>query len=174
MEAASLNQVASSTTEYESRTAVHAPLRSGVISYKFALVSLDVLVALAVALAEIGFADHFSSSFRQLLLICVCATPIVFFPTFNLYSYHRIFSRRYHLSGLVKTFAYSLLTFGVLALNYEWTGFAPSRFVPPGGGRVGAGPADISAHVRGSDIRAAEVIRSGMPCDRRSRDHRAP
>jgi exopolysaccharide biosynthesis polyprenyl glycosylphosphotransferase len=131
MEAASLNQVASSTTEYESRTAVHAPLRSGVISYKFALVSLDVLVALAVALAEIGFADHFSSSFRQLLLICVCATPIVFFPTFNLYSYHRIFSRRYHLSGLVKTFAYSLLTFGVLALNYVWTDLLPADLFLP-------------------------------------------
>jgi exopolysaccharide biosynthesis polyprenyl glycosylphosphotransferase len=126
-----LDQIQSIGSAADCRAAGQGPLGSKVFSYKIALIGHDLLVALAVSLAEMAASDQPLGSFHHVVLVCICLTPILFFTTFHLYSYHRIFARRYHLAGLAKAFGYSLLTFGIVALNYKWRGFLPNELLMP-------------------------------------------
>ncbi len=45
---------------------------------------------------------------------------IAFFPTYRLYSYHLIFSKKNHLKNLIKAFCWSILMFCVVDFIYDW------------------------------------------------------
>jgi undecaprenyl-phosphate galactose phosphotransferase len=97
-------------------------------SYKPALVAHDAVVALAAAVGGIWAVGGFHpglESVQKALLVGLCMTPVAFFATFRLYSYHLIFSRRYHVMGIAKACSLSVVTFGAVVLTYSWTSFMP-------------------------------------------------
>jgi len=99
-----------------------------IFSYKPALAAHDLLLALTAAVAGAWAAGGFYpelDALQKVLLVGLCMTPVAFFATFRLYSYHLIFSRRYHVAGIFKAFSLSLLTFGAVLLTYTWTSFLP-------------------------------------------------
>jgi undecaprenyl-phosphate galactose phosphotransferase len=57
--------------------------------------------------------------------------PLAFFATFRLYSYHLIFSLRYHLVNLVKAGALGLFAIGCIGLIYRWSEFFSPDFLMP-------------------------------------------
>lgn len=84
--------------------------------YKLAMFAHDlVTVCLAFALGAWIGGLSFSGALLALSLII-----ITFFPTYSLYSYHIIFSQKEHLLNLLKSFGWSLLTYGIVALLYSW------------------------------------------------------
>jgi exopolysaccharide biosynthesis polyprenyl glycosylphosphotransferase len=102
--------------------------RRGLFSYKPALVVHDVLVAFTAAVVGAGSVGPFFAGldpFQKSLLLGLCMTPVAFFATFHLYSYHLIFSRRTHVIGMVKASSLSLVTFGAVMLSATWTSFMP-------------------------------------------------
>jgi exopolysaccharide biosynthesis polyprenyl glycosylphosphotransferase len=111
--------------ESASRT---AGLLALLFSYKPALVAHDLAVALAAGVGGAWIAGGFYPELdpaQKVLLIGLCMTPVAFFTTFHLYSYHLIFSRRYHVAGIAKACSLSLITFGAVILTYTWTSFMP-------------------------------------------------
>ena len=93
----------------------------------------DVVVALCIAMVGAWLADgHFFAGLddiQKAFLAGSLLTPIAFFPTFHLYSYHLIFSRRHHLSGLAKAFALNLLAIGVFILAYRMSSILSSNLL---------------------------------------------
>jgi len=106
-----------------------------VLSYKPILVCSDVLnVALAAAVAVWVAGDGSYaglSPVQKAFFYGVCFIVIGFFPSFNLYSYHRIFSPRYHLLSMAKAFGLSLLALGAILVTDNWSAFLPSRWLVP-------------------------------------------
>ncbi len=93
--------------------------------YKFTLFVLDLFISFVAFLLGVGItigSDALSGAsgrhFMALFVfssICMC-----FFSTYNLYSYHLIFSKRNHFINLFKSFFWSLLTFCMIAFLYVW------------------------------------------------------
>jgi undecaprenyl-phosphate galactose phosphotransferase len=97
---------------------VRIPARQAVFPYKTMLAIHDLVVALAAAAAGIWIAGI--DGFQKIYLLGLGLLPIAFFDTFGLYNYHLIFSRRYHLAGLGKAFAFGLLSFTIFCLCQAW------------------------------------------------------
>jgi len=57
---------------------------------------------------------------QSVSLFILALAVIAFFPTYNLYSYHFIFSSKNHLVNLIKSFCWSLLTIGIIAFLYTY------------------------------------------------------
>lgn len=58
---------------------------------------------------------------------------IAFFPTYRLYSYHLIFSKKNHLKNLIKAFCWSILMFCVVDFIYDWPIVIKSHSLISGG-----------------------------------------
>ena len=98
--------------------------RNRFFSYKFGLVVLDlIMVQLAFGLGGLAVDSSFylRGNLNQVLLLCVLSLVVLaFFPAFDLYSYHVIFLRKKHLANQIKSFGWSLLTFGMVSSILIW------------------------------------------------------
>ena len=103
--------------------------------YKLALATHDVLLSLGAAAMGAWFAEGGwypgATALQQAFLLVTCLIPIAYFTSFRLYSYHLIYSRRFHLSRLALAFGLSTLTFGAVVFTYTWARIMPpSWFLP--------------------------------------------
>ena len=104
--------------------------KPGVIPYQSMLVLHDVLVAICAGIIGAWLSgDAFSRAglLQQSLLLGLCMIPVAYFSSFRLYSYHLIYSPRYHLLNMCKAFVLSLLTLGIVLAVY-----ASPVTIPPG------------------------------------------
>ena len=95
--------------------------KPGVIPYQSMLVLHDVLVAICAGIMGAWLSgDAFSRAglLQQSLLLGLCMIPVAYFSSFRLYSYHLIYSSRYHLLNMCKAFVLSLLTLGIVLAVY--------------------------------------------------------
>jgi undecaprenyl-phosphate galactose phosphotransferase len=102
-----------------------------VFSYKLALLAVD-LAAVAAGLWLVGPGEFTGlEGLQELIFICFYLIPLAFFPNFRLYSYHLIFSPKYHLANLAKAAVLSLFAIGAIGLTYRWHEFmSPDLFLP--------------------------------------------
>jgi len=106
-----------------------------VFSYKAALVAVDLTVVLGTAAIGLWHArqEGFASLdvFQSVIFLTFYVVPLAFFPNFRLYSYHLIFSLKFHLANLVKAGALGIFAIGAIGLTYRWQEFmAPDLFLP--------------------------------------------
>jgi undecaprenyl-phosphate galactose phosphotransferase len=106
-----------------------------VLSYKLALVAIDLIAVLGTA--AVGFWSERQGLYillqgvQPILFFGFCLMPLAFFPNFRLYSYHLIFSLKYHFANLAKAGALGLFAIGAVGLTYRWQEFAsPELFLP--------------------------------------------
>ena len=95
--------------------------KPGVIPYQSMLALHDVLVAIcAGSMGAWLSGDAFSRAglLQQSLLLGLCVIPVAYFSSFRLYSYHLIYSPRYHLLNMCNAFVLSLLTLGIVLAAY--------------------------------------------------------
>lgn len=91
-------------------------------SYKLALFAVDVTFLLAsvwVGAWVIGAAESYTALdfVHRAILLSLCLLPLVFFPNFQLYSYHLIFRPKYHLAKMLKAFGMGLFVVGSVLLH---------------------------------------------------------
>lgn len=97
------------------------------VTYKAALVLHDLLVVLLAFgltawLSHSGYYEiHNFAQAVTLYLICLIA--IAFYPSQNLYNYHLIYSKKYHLIGQIKSTVLSLLALGLAVGIHFGTAF---------------------------------------------------
>ena len=102
-------------------------------SYQAALFAHDFI---AVVLA-FGFSVWISglssflleNSIQSVSLFILSLLVIAFFPTYNLYSYHFIFSSKNHLINLIKSFCWGLLTLSIIVFLYTYPYLLMGRYV---------------------------------------------
>jgi undecaprenyl-phosphate galactose phosphotransferase len=98
--------------------------RNRIFSYKFGLVVLDlIMVQLSFGLGGLVVDSSFylRGNLNQAVLLFVLSLVVLaFFPAFDLYSYHVIFLRKNHLANQIKSFGWSLLTFGIVTSILIW------------------------------------------------------
>ena len=109
--------------------------RNQISPYKVALVVQDVLViCLAFGLGAFINGHNFfvwedPAQFGSFFILSLMI--IAFFGSYNLYDYHLIFSGKEHLIGLGKSFAWSLLSLGIVVFIFTWSGFfSNTLFIP--------------------------------------------
>jgi undecaprenyl-phosphate galactose phosphotransferase len=102
-----------------------------VFSYKLALLTVD-LTAVAVGLWVVGPREYTRlQGLQELIFFSFYLIPLAFFPNFRLYSYHLIFSPKYHLANLAKAAGLGLFAIGAIGLTYRWHEFmSPDLFLP--------------------------------------------
>jgi undecaprenyl-phosphate galactose phosphotransferase len=98
--------------------------RNRFFSYRFGLVIFDlIMVQLAFGLGGLAVDSSFylrGNLNQPLLLFVLSLVVLAFFPAFDLYSYHVIFLRKKHLANQIKSFGWSLLTFGIVTSILIW------------------------------------------------------
>jgi undecaprenyl-phosphate galactose phosphotransferase len=98
-----------------------------VLSYKTALMAVDLAVVLSSAglwlWLERAGAYAGLSLLGKIIFLSSYLIPLTFFANFRLYSYHLIFSLRYHLVNLVKAGVLGLFAIGCIGLPYRWSEF---------------------------------------------------
>ncbi len=109
--------------------------RNQISPYKVALVVQDVLViGLAFGLGAFITGGNFfvwedPAQFGSFFILSLMI--IAFFGSYNLYDYHLIFSGKEHLVGLGKSFAWSLLSLGLVVFLFTWSYlFSNTLFIP--------------------------------------------
>ena len=109
--------------------------RNQISPYKVALVVQDVLViGLAFGLGAFITGHNFfvwedPAQFGSFFILSLMI--IAFFGSYNLYDYHLIFSGKEHLAGLGKSFAWSLLSLGIVVFLFTWSYlFSNTLFIP--------------------------------------------
>ena len=104
-------------------------------SYQAALLAHDciaVVVAFGCGVWISGLSPFlFANSMQSVTLFILALLVIAFFPTYNLYSYHFIFSSKNHLVNLIKSFCWSLLTLGIIVFLYTYPYLLERRYVIP-------------------------------------------
>jgi undecaprenyl-phosphate galactose phosphotransferase len=106
-----------------------------VFSYKLALVAVDLSAALGVAAVGL-WAERLGAyaglqGLQRYIFLSFYLIPLAFFPNFRLYSYHLIFSPRYHLVNLCKAGGLGLFAIGAIGLTYRWNQFLPPDLFLP-------------------------------------------
>jgi exopolysaccharide biosynthesis polyprenyl glycosylphosphotransferase len=107
-----------------------------VFSYKLALVTIDLVAVLGTAVfgiwaQTIGGYDAGLQGFQKAIFLGFYLIPLTFFPNFRLYSYHLIFSPRYHLANLFKAGGLGLFAIGAIGLTYRWSELMPPDLFMP-------------------------------------------
>jgi len=104
-------------------------------SYQTALFAHDyiaVMVAFGCGVWISGLGPFLSAnSMQSVTLFILALLAIAFFPTYNLYSYHFIFSSKNHLVNLIKSFCWSLLTLGIIVFLYTYPYLLEGRYIIP-------------------------------------------
>jgi undecaprenyl-phosphate galactose phosphotransferase len=106
-----------------------------VFSYKLALVAVDLSAILGTAFvvlwAQSPLAHYGLPEIHQTATLTFYLIPLVFFPDFRLYSYHLIFSPKYHLANLVKAGALGFFALLAIGVTSRWEDLlAPDLFFP--------------------------------------------
>ena len=109
--------------------------RNQISPYKVALVVQDVLViGLAFGLGAFITGHNFfvwEDPGQFGIFFTLSLMIIAFFGSYNLYDYHLIFSGKEHLVGLGKSFAWSLLSLGLVVFLFTWSYlFSNTLFIP--------------------------------------------
>jgi len=103
--------------------------------YKVALFVVDcslVMITFAACIMITGIPVSFLGDFGvtgALLMICIMIGA--FFPTFNLYNYHQIFSAKGHIKNFSKAFGWSILSIAILILFYSRPDILKGRLLIP-------------------------------------------
>jgi exopolysaccharide biosynthesis polyprenyl glycosylphosphotransferase len=101
--------------------------------YKLALFLVDLisyLLAFGFYSWIIGLSIFPDDKLRQLYIFLIFSlTTISFFPTYYLYSYHRIFSSKNHLISAIKSFFWGLISIGVILFMFMFPGFSTEGLV---------------------------------------------
>jgi exopolysaccharide biosynthesis polyprenyl glycosylphosphotransferase len=90
--------------------------------YKSALIANDLITAgltfgLGSWITGSGFWGKGNLSY-SVVLLAFSLVVMAFFSSYNLYNYHFIFLKKNHLTGLLKSFFWSLMTFTIIAFLY--------------------------------------------------------
>ncbi len=103
--------------------------------YKFFLFLHDLIVVfvafgLGAWIMGVGFSmrDNIAQSITLFIFSLI---SIVFFLSYHLYNYHRIFFRRDHLISLMKVFCFSAATFGIIILLYLYPKILEKKAIIP-------------------------------------------
>jgi undecaprenyl-phosphate galactose phosphotransferase len=106
-----------------------------VLSYKFALVAIDLAATLGTAAVGLWLERQGAYAglhgLHKIIFLSFYLIPLAFFPNFRLYSYHLIFSPKYHLPNLVKAGALGLIAIGTIGLTYRWQEFMSADLFLP-------------------------------------------
>jgi exopolysaccharide biosynthesis polyprenyl glycosylphosphotransferase len=98
--------------------------RIGVSVYQFALVGLDLILALFafwVAARTTGLLRLIQGQPGQhLCLFLLSLVLIAFFLSYHLYSYRYIFLAKVHLANLLKAICWSIVTFGIILILFTY------------------------------------------------------
>jgi len=98
--------------------------------YKFTLALCDlVIVHLAFVLSLSAGFLVMDNTVQVAILYCMALTVLAFFPTFKLYSFHNIFSKKQHSASLLRAFGWSFLTLGVVAVICLWAQLFDKFFI---------------------------------------------
>jgi len=92
--------------------------------YKFVLFGHNLIavgLALAMGVWMSGFNVPMEIHPWQAALPMFSLITIAFFPTYGLYSYHLIFSKRYHLLNLFKAFGWGLVTLSIAMFIWAYS-----------------------------------------------------
>jgi exopolysaccharide biosynthesis polyprenyl glycosylphosphotransferase len=106
----------------------HAPE----LLYKFTLFACDTAVSIGsftLVLWWSGwnvFLNHAPGIIISLIILSI--TVISFFPTYHLYNYHFLFSRKEHFKNLGKSFCWSLLTFCIIIFLFKSSSLLKNGF----------------------------------------------
>jgi undecaprenyl-phosphate galactose phosphotransferase len=107
--------------------------KARVPSYQAALFAHDciaIMVAFGLSVWISGLTSFlFENSIHSVSLFILVLLVIAFFPTYNLYSYHFIFSSKNHLVNLIKSFCWSSLTLGIIVFLYTYPYLLKGRYV---------------------------------------------
>jgi exopolysaccharide biosynthesis polyprenyl glycosylphosphotransferase len=124
------------TAIQETANSTHREKKLVVIPYKPILALHDVLVAACAGILgawlSAGVLLPGAGLKQRALLLGLCMMPIAYFGMFRLYSYHLIYSPRYHLRNMCKTFVLSLLTLGIVRASYSSQVTLPEGWLLPG------------------------------------------
>jgi len=109
--------------------------RNGYFNYKMLLFGVDVLMAFtayAIGARIGGFTYNLNGLWMNAVGLTIFSLiTISFLFTFELYSYHRIFSPKLHLAQLAKAFVSGLLTILLIVVLYEWPQVLDNMFFVP-------------------------------------------
>jgi exopolysaccharide biosynthesis polyprenyl glycosylphosphotransferase len=101
--------------------------------YKIALFAMDFAASIegfALGLWLMGWSEFASEPPGAIVgFFILSLATIAFFRTYHLYSYHYIFTRKGHLVGLVKSFCWSILTYGIIFFLYYSTKLLEEHFL---------------------------------------------
>ena len=99
-------------------------MRRSIFSYKFGLIIHDlIIVFIGFGLGALIIDPSFfmEGDLIKAVILCILSLVVVsFFSTFNLYNYHLIFLKKKHMANIVKSFAWGLLTYGIITSIYVW------------------------------------------------------
>ena len=106
-----------------------------VLSYKMTLMAIDLAVVLSSAVVclwlESAGAYAGLRGLEKIIFFSCYLIPLTFFANYRLYSYHLIFSHRYHLANLFKAGALGLFAIGCIGSICRWPEFmSPDLFMP--------------------------------------------
>jgi len=106
-----------------------------VFSYKLALVAIDLMATIGTAAVGLWAASQAGNSgltqIQNTWFFIFYLIPLAFFPDFRLYSYHLIFSPRYHVTNLIKAGALGFFALLAIGLTSRWQEFiSPDLFFP--------------------------------------------
>ncbi len=92
--------------------------------YKLALIANDLIAAgltfgLGSWITGLGFFEKGNLSY-SVVLLALSFVVVAFFSSYNLYNYHLIFLKKNHLTSLLKSFFWSLVTFTIIAFLYTF------------------------------------------------------
>lgn len=106
----------------------HPPLSA----YKFTLLTSDIVVtvmAFALGARLTGWSIFLNANpGTTISFLLLSLTVISFFPTYHLYSYNFLFSRKAHLINLGKSFSWSLLTLSIILFLFYSSSLLENNF----------------------------------------------
>jgi exopolysaccharide biosynthesis polyprenyl glycosylphosphotransferase len=109
--------------------------RNRVSPYKLVLAFHDffaAIVAFGFSLWANGLNLYMREDFSQARVVLVISLMVIaFFPTYNLYNYHLIFSLKRHIASLLKSVGWSFLSLGILVSAFTWPDFFVGKFSLP-------------------------------------------
>lgn len=98
-------------------------IRSRFSPFRFLLFVLDLIAVIAgfsLASWMNGLGFFLNGDVNQyLVLVVLSLIPLSFYPTFQLFSHHRIFSKNTHIKNLGKAFGLSLLSYSIVLIVYH-------------------------------------------------------
>src|SRR4030042_2419380 len=98
--------------------------RSRFANYRILLFVLDVIAIIAgfsLAAWIYGLGFFMMGDLKEyLILVILSLIPLSFYPTFQLFDYHRIFFQRNHIINLAKAFCLGMISIIIIILIYEY------------------------------------------------------